>query len=161
MIGLLSGWKGYAAAAIAAGIAAWVIQGWRYDAKVARIQQLQAEALADAQAQAREIEQARVQAVEEVTQNAEQKLAALQADAIAASDSADRLRAEVNRLRRTASNPTAACTGKGQSGTDAIGVLAVVLAELDDRAGEVGRYADELKIAGMACESAYDSVRAK
>lgn len=158
MIKALLGWKGYVAVAVAAGVAAWWAQGWRYDAKISRIETAQATALADAQAKAREIEQARVAAIEEVTKDADQKIAAVQADADAAADSAKRLRSELARLRQAAGDTAAAGAGPGQPGADPIGVLAVVLGELDDRAGEVGRYADRLKVAGLACETAYDSL---
>lgn len=159
MIRALLGWKGYAAAAIVAGVAAWWVQGLRYDAKISRIETVRAIALAEAQAKAREIEQARVAAIEEVTKDADEKIAAVQADANAAADSAKRLRSELTRLRRAADNTAAAGSSQGQPGADPIGVLAVVLGELDDRAGEVGRYADRLKVAGLACEMAYDSLR--
>jgi hypothetical protein len=42
MIKALIGWKGYVAAAALAGVAAWVVQGWRYDAKITRIERDQA-----------------------------------------------------------------------------------------------------------------------
>lgn len=156
---ILNGWKGYALFMVIAGVAAWWVQGLRYDAKISRIETAQAAALADTQAKARQIEQARVAAIEEVTKDADQKIAAVQADAAAAADSAKRLRAELARLRRAAGNTAAAGSSPGQPSADPIGVLAVVLGELDDRAGEVGRYADRLKVAGLACEKAYDSLR--
>lgn len=151
MIRALLGWKGYAAAAIVAGVAAWWVQGWRYDAQISRMETAQATALADAQAKARQIERARVAAIEEVTKDADQKIAAVQADADAAADSAKRLRAELARLRRAAGDTAAAGSSPGQLGADPIGMLALVLGELDDRAGEVGRYADRLKAAMLAC----------
>ncbi len=42
MIKALIGWKGYVAAAALARVAAWVVQGWRYDAKITRIERDQA-----------------------------------------------------------------------------------------------------------------------
>ena len=156
---MVGGVNGYLIAAALAGAAVWTIQGWRYDAKISHIETAQATALADAQAKTRRIEQARVAAIDEVTKDADQKIAAVQADADAAADSAKRLRAELARLRRAASNSSAASSGQGQPGADPIGMLALVLGELDDRAGEVGRYADRLKVAGLACEKAYDLLR--
>ena len=159
MMKALIGWKGYVAAAVLAGVAAWVVQGWRYDAKISRLETAQATALANAQDKARKIEQASVAAIEGVVKNADEEIAVVRAEADAAVDSAKRLRTEVTRLRRAAENAAVASAGQGQSSADPIGVLAVVLSELDDRAGEVGRYADRLKVAGLACEKAYDSVR--
>lgn len=159
MIKALIGWKGYVAAAALAGVAVWVVQGWRYDAKISRIETVQATALANAQAKARQIEQASVVAIEGVMKNADEEIAVVRAEADAAAGSAKRLRAELARLRGTAEDAAAPSAGQGQSSADPIGVLAVVLSELDDRAGEVGRYADRLKVAGLACERSYESLR--
>ena len=42
MIKLLLGWKGYAAAAVIAGVAAWTAQGWRYGEHIANLERDQA-----------------------------------------------------------------------------------------------------------------------
>ena len=74
---MLAGWKGYASAAVIAGIvcwsAAWTAQGWRYDARIASLQRDYAESIAEsahraerAQAQARATEQARQAEIEEI-----------------------------------------------------------------------------------------------
>ncbi|RIY41932.1 DUF2514 family protein [Neopusillimonas maritima] len=159
MIKALIGWKGYVAAAALAGVAAWVIQGWRYDAKISRMTTQQAVAIADAQAKARKIEQASQAAIVEVAKHADEKIAAATADADAARDSAGRLRTELARLRRASENATVASPGKSQSGIDTIGVLIDVLEGVERNGREVAEYADRLKVAGLACEKAYDSVR--
>ncbi|HCN72071.1 MAG TPA: hypothetical protein DIS96_10265 [Pusillimonas sp.] len=159
MIKALIGWKGYVAAAALAGVAAWVVQGWRYDVKISRIETAQATALADAQANARKIEQASAAAIEEVAKNADEKIAAATADADAARDSAGRLRAELARLRRSSEAAAIASPGEAESGIDTIGVLIDVLEGMERNGREVAAYADRLKVAGLACERAYDSVR--
>jgi len=158
MIGALTGWKGYAAVAIIAAAGAWTVQGWRYGEKVAGIERDQAQAVSDAQGLARATERRRQAAIEGVQNAANEKIAAASADAAASAAVAVRLRAQVERLRRAASDPVA--TGTGPATGDPIGVLAVMFGELDDRAGVLAGYADRARIAGLACEAAYDGVRA-
>ena len=50
----------------------------------------------------------------------------------------------------------AASTGQGESGSDPIGLLTELLEGLADRGAEISRYADEVKIAGLACEKIYE-----
>lgn len=157
----LAGWKGYAAAAAVGGVlaagAAWTVQSWRYDAEIASMERDQALQVADAQALARATEQRRWAAREGVINDAKTQAAAAAADADRARAAAERLREQVARLRAGPGDPAAA--GGGQAAADPIGVLAVVLGELDDRAGTLARYADDARIAGLACERAYESLR--
>lgn len=57
--GALAGWKGYAAAALAGGLAlgaaAWTAQGWRYSEQLAGLRAARADEVAEGQRQAREI----------------------------------------------------------------------------------------------------------
>ncbi|MFY1881497.1 lysis system i-spanin subunit Rz [Achromobacter xylosoxidans] len=57
--GALVGWKGYAAAALAGGLAlgaaAWTAQAWRYGEQLASLRAARADELAEGQRQAREI----------------------------------------------------------------------------------------------------------
>ncbi|QIM49002.1 DUF2514 family protein [Pusillimonas sp. DMV24BSW_D] len=159
MIKALIGWKGYVVAAALAGVGVWVVQGWRYDAKISRIETAQATALANAQAKARQIEQASQAAIEEVAKNADEKIAVATADADAARNSAGRLRTELARLRRASENAVVASSGKSESGIDTIGVLIDVLEGVERNGREVAEYADRLKVAGFACERAYERLR--
>ncbi|MBV2182349.1 MAG: hypothetical protein KUL86_14110 [Castellaniella sp.] len=63
----LAGWRGYAAAAVAAGMlaagAAWTVQGWRYGAQIAGMERDQARADAQASHQALSQLQADIDAV--------------------------------------------------------------------------------------------------
>ena len=68
----LSGWKGYAAAALAGallvGVAAWTAQGWRYGAQIAGMRADQADFVAESQRHAREILQRRYAEVGEINE---------------------------------------------------------------------------------------------
>jgi hypothetical protein len=102
--------------------------------------------------------QRRQTAVEEIRRDAQDKIAAVAADAAAADDTASRLRARVAQLsRRPASCPGAASGGEAASETGM--VLTDVFARLDQRAGELAAAYDRARIAGLACEAAYDAVR--
>lgn len=157
----LAGWKGYAVAVLVgvlmAGPAAWKVQGWRWDADVASIERDRAQQLADATQLARKTEQARWAAREGVIDDAKKQAAAAVADADTARAAADRLRRQVVVLQRRARD-TATAGGSTPAG-DPIGVLAVVFGELDDRAGTLAQYADASRVAGLACERAYESLR--
>jgi hypothetical protein len=163
IIKALGGWKGYAAAVLAgillAGPAAWKVQSWRWNADVAGRERDAAQQLADATQLARRTEQARWAAREGVINDAKTQAAAATADADTARAAADKLRGQVAVLQRRARDTAAA--GGSQTAGDPIGVLAVVLGELDDRAGTLARYADASRIAGLACERLYDGLRSK
>lgn len=143
--------------ALLAGPAAWVAQGWRWDADVAGRERDQAQQLADATQLARMTEQARWAAREGVIDDAKKQAAAAASDADTARAASDRLRGQVAVLQRRARD-TAAARGSQAAG-DPIGLLAIVLGELDDRAGTLAQYADASRIAGLACERAYESLR--
>lgn len=70
--GVLTGWKGYAVAALAGGLvlgaAAWTAQGWRYGAQLADQRATRAGEVADGQRQAREILARRHAAVAEINE---------------------------------------------------------------------------------------------
>lgn len=119
--------------------------------------------LADVQA-ARAEEQRRTNAQAEIANEATKQAAAAAADAVAAGAAADSLRARVARLvaaTRAASNSAAAGAGPGQPGGDPLDVLVDVLSRTDGAAGQLGDYADRLRVAGIACERSYDALTAK
>lgn len=115
------------------------------------------EAARQAEARARSEEQRRQTAIEGIRRDAQEKISAVAADAAAADDAASRLRARVAELsRRPASCPGAA--GGGEAAGEAGLVLADVFARLDRRAGELAEAYDRARIAGLACEAAYDAL---
>lgn len=123
----LIGWKGYAAAALVgalvAGGAAWTVQGWRKDVRIAEQQRDQAMWVAGAQRQAREILQRRHAEVGQINErNAKAEWAAY-GGLRSAQIEDDRLRADVDsggqRLRVQASCGSAASGGVSAAGTAA------------------------------------------
>src|SRR5690606_18289185 len=147
----------------------WLVNGWRWDAKLARSESQHAQVLEQlahgtvAATQAARAEEARrTAAVEEQRDVAQQQAQALELDVAAAASSADRLRRELDTLRRRGSACSAATPngGSGEQGTDTIGLLIDVLTGMESVGREVAEYADLLRIAGAACEGALDAMRA-
>lgn len=134
----------------------WLVNGWRmsstYNAEKAQAAEKHAEAVEQARAE----ERRRVLVVQEVADAAQTQLDQAQADAGRARDAAERLRQRVAQLVAAARNPTA--PRPGQAADDPIGVLADVLGRADQRAGVLAEYADRARIAGHACERAYDAL---
>lgn len=68
----MTGWKGYAAAALAGALltggAAWTAQGWRYGAQIAGMRADEADRVAEGQRQAREILQRRYAEVADINE---------------------------------------------------------------------------------------------
>ncbi len=169
-IKMLTGWKGYAAAALTGGLvlggAAWTAQGWRWDAKLARVEAARAQER-DAQAQATmtAIEAARVEgrrrtaAVEKVRDDAKNQAVAAAADAAGLRAERDGLRARVNALARAAAARDPGAAEGGPAGIDSVDLLAYMLSRVSRRAEELAGVADRARIAGLTCERAYDQMR--
>jgi len=104
-------------------------------------------------------EQRRTAAQTEIANAATKEMVGARADAAAANDAAGRLRQRVAELLatgRATGNPAAASTGPAAD--DPIGMLADVLGRADQRAGLLAEYADSARVAGQACERAYDAL---
>lgn len=159
----LAGWRGYAAAAVVGGLilgaVGVTVTRWYYRAEIAGMERDQAQQIADAQALARATEQRRWAAREGVINDAKEQAAAAAADADRARAASERLRQQVARLRAGSGDSAAAGRGQGQSGADTLDLLIRLLSGLDDAGRDVSRYADRLRIAGLACERAYESLR--
>lgn len=158
-------------AALVAGAVAfaggWMVNGWRHDAKLARMETQHAQVLeqlataATASARAARAEEARrVAAVEEQRDIAQNKIDGLALELAAGTALSDRLRSELDALRRRGSscNPATADRGPGQPGTDAIGLLIDMLEGMESAGREVAEYADRVRIAGAACEGAWEGL---
>lgn len=163
VLNALMGWKGYVAvaavSALVAGTAAWTAQGWRYGAQIADMRRAQAQALADAQTQARAVESQRAAAIEKVQNDAQKQIAAANDDAAAASDAAGRLRVELEKLRTRVAARRAGAAAGGPPAEDVVGLLAKLFSDADDAAGVLAKDLDASRTAGLACERAYESLR--
>lgn len=135
----------------------------RIEKQYAEERQKAAEASRQAEQDAREEEQRREQRKQEILDEAEGRTELARAAAADAERAADglrkRLAAFVAQARGGSENPKPAGQGQGKQGADALDVLAGVLTRSSDRAGELATYADQLRIAGLACEAHYDSLR--
>lgn len=113
----------------------------------------------EASEKARETEQQRQQAIEQVRTDAAKQKAQDDAhadDLLAAGDS---LRKQTAKLLadRAALNSRLAARGKDLN--DLTDVLAQLRQQVDDLAGSAARDADEFRRAGLACERSYDAMR--
>ncbi|MEO6711418.1 MAG: DUF2514 family protein [Planctomycetota bacterium] len=106
-------------------------------------------------------EQAWAKNHEEIINNAIHKTEAAAAAVTAANDASERLRVRIASLatqaRRAAYDSTVARPGK--AAPDPIGMFADVLGKLDERAGFLAAAADRARIAGLACEASYETLR--
>lgn len=134
------------------------LAGEQRDRKDERARLLQAGL--DAVDKARGEEQRRIAAQQEVIRDAEKALSLARGDAARADDAAGRLRRHAAALAARGDRPA------GDSGAAAGGptaeapgtVLAELLERAESRAGILAAYADESRIAGRACEAAYESL---
>lgn len=123
-----------------------------------------AEVAASAVKAARDIEAARVAALEGIAHDARQEAAAAVAAARRADDAAGRLRQRAAALAdaadrcAAAGDPAAAAGGPPAAGPGL--VLADMLRRADERAGQLAQYADQARVAGLACERAYGALTA-
>lgn len=119
-----------------------------------------AEASRKAEAAAREEERRRQAAVDQAEIKAKEKIDAANADADGARDAADGLQREVNRLRASRSATCSAiAAGERKARGDAFSVLADVFQESVDRNRVLADALERSRVAGKACEAAYDGIR--
>lgn len=116
------------------------------------------EAARKAEARARSEEQRRQTAIEGIRRDAQDKIAAVAADAAAADDAASRLRARVAQLSRRPASCAGAADG-GEATDPARDLLAVMLSRIDEASGGVAEFADRSRAAGLTCQVSYEAVR--
>ncbi|EKZ96480.1 hypothetical protein D769_25096 [Cupriavidus sp. HMR-1] len=110
---------------------------------------------------ARAEEQRRGAAQTEIANVAKQEADTARSDARAADAAAERLRQRVDQLlaaARAVKDPGSAGGGQGQPGGDPLDVLVDVLGRSDKTSGILADYADQLKVAGLACERSYEAL---
>lgn len=125
--------------------------GSHYRAKIAKMQHEQAEREAAITNAVLETQTAEIAKMQEVLNHANEQTQAARADADAANAASKRLRDALASYRAKHAN-TASSTGQGEPDSDPIGMLANLLSGMGEAGERVSRYADEVKIAGMACE---------
>lgn len=132
----------------------------RWKARWADQEALQAKGLAAATTANRAEEQRRQSAVNEVANDARQQQAAAAVDASGADAAGERVRGQAGKLAAGASC-TAGDSGtaqRGASATRAAMVLSDMFQRVDKRAGELARAYDAARVAGLACERAFESL---
>jgi hypothetical protein len=118
-----------------------------------------AEAQTKAVNAARAEEQRRTAAQSEIANDANTQRTAALADAFAARAAAGSLRDQIASLVRSAKAASNPAVGAGSPATgDALDLLADVLSQSDQRAGDLAAYADSARIAGQQCERDYDAL---
>ncbi|NVL44060.1 DUF2514 domain-containing protein [Pseudomonas syringae pv. actinidiae] len=131
-----------------------------WQAKWAEQSKVQSEAVATTTTEYRTEEQRRQKAANQVANDARQEQTAALNDAAVADAAGDRLRVQAGKLAASAScvpgDPGA--SERGKAATRAAMVLSELLSRSDARAGELAKYADSARIAGLACERSQKSL---
>jgi chromosome segregation ATPase len=118
-----------------------------------------ATAAQDASEKARETEQQRQRDIDQVRDDAQKQIKVAAADAVNAQSAADSLQLEVSKLLAGRATLNSQLAVGGKTIRDLTAVLADLRQRADQRAGELAAVADSSRIAGLACEKAYDSAR--
>jgi hypothetical protein len=124
-------------------------------------QVLEAKALAAASSANRAEEQRRQRAVNEAGNDARIQIIQAGVDAVVADAAAQRLHDAARQLAGSAgcASNGAAVAERGASAARAAMVLSDLFQRADQRAGELAKAYDAARIAGLACEAAYDGMR--
>lgn len=117
-----------------------------------------AEASAMAERKARETEQKWQYIAEKEVQDARNQQSIAETAATDAADNADRLRAEVRRLRSRIATNDATAAGRSTAEQSAFGVLADLFDESVRRNQVLAAEADSTRIAGLTCERIYSEI---
>ena len=126
--------------------------GSHYRAKIANMKAEQAGREAAIAAQVLASQQAHIDQIQGALDAAQKQTAQARADADAATAANRSLRDALATYR--AKNTGVACSSQSEQDTDPIGVLADLLGRMGEAGERISRYADEVKIAGAACEAA-------
>ena len=134
--------------AIGAGAA-----GSHYRAKIASMKTEQAQREAEIATAVLEAQQNQITQMETALNVAQKQTIQARADADASNAANRKLRKSLADYRAKHANTTASA-GEGEPSSDPIGVLADLLSRMGEAGERISRYADEVKIAGAACEAA-------
>lgn len=167
-------WKAYAAvggvAAIAAAIVTWQVTSWQKDARYDRLvasnavaMQSYADRALAAEAREREEETRRDAARQKIEDETRDQIEKSRASAAAAASELGRVRQQLAaftaRFGNASPNPAADRSGPGVKDTGALDLLAGLFSGHTAELVEVGRYAQQLRAAGLSCERKYDSLK--
>lgn len=136
----------------------WNWQGARWESIYSERETEYAEAQAAAERLARSEEARRAAAAEGIRRDAKNQIEQAQADAAAADTAADSLRQQLAERTRRATQGAGACPG-GSPTTATLILYSELLDRADARAGELAAEADRRRVAGLACQSAYNAIR--
>jgi chromosome segregation ATPase len=117
-----------------------------------------AKAAQDASETARETEQKRQRDIDQVRDDAQKQIEMAAADAVNAQSAADSLQLEVSKLLAGRAALSSQLAAGGKTIRDLTAVLADLRQRADQRAGDLAARADSSRIAGLACERAYDAL---
>jgi hypothetical protein len=143
-----------AAVAFAIGltIGAWAT-GSHYRHKIAKMEGQRIEREAAIASAVMETKLAQIQQIHGALDAAQKQTIQARADADRANAATRKLRQSLADYRAKHAN-TAASSGQGEPDPDPVGVLADLLSRMGEAGERISRYADEVKIAGAACEAA-------
>lgn len=128
--------------------------GSHYRAKIYTMKSEQAQREAAIASAVMETKLAQIQQINGALDAAQKQTQAARADADRANDANRKLRQSLADYRARHANTTASA-GQGEPDTDPVGVLAELLSRMGEAGERISRYADEVKIAGAACEAAW------
>lgn len=148
-----------AGALVIASLGGYKVADWQWSAKWS--EHLAADALANQKAL--EDVQAKQQKLNTELEHAYKTAKELQdkyeSDRVAAADSAQRLRGQIEKYRAAASNDNSTTISiSANAATDRL-LLANVLTRIDQRAGELAAYADSNRNALINCNAEYEAIR--
>ena len=127
--------------------------GSHYRHKIAKMEGQRIEREAAIASAVMETKQNQITQMETALNVAQKQTIQARADADAANAANRKLRESLADYRARHAN-TAASSGQGEPDSDPVGVLADLLSRMGEAGERISRYADEVKIAGAACEAA-------
>ena len=125
-----------------------------YRAKIANIEKAQAKREAMIAAEVLGTQQVQINQMQGALDAAQKQTVQAQRDADSARVAAGKLRGALADYRASYPASTAS-PGQGEQSGDPIGVLADLLGRMGEAGERISRHADEVKIAGAACEAAW------
>lgn len=127
--------------------------GSHYRHKIAELESQRIEREAAIASAVMETKLAQIQQIHGALDAAQKQTIQARADADRANDANRKLRQSLADYRAKHANTTASAS-EGEPNSDPVGVLADLLSRMGEAGERISRYADEVKIAGVACETA-------